>query len=116
MGAKEQVQMLEESLDQAGEGRERIEALHAAWRAGDAARLLDGMAAELKRDYPALYQSINVERNDAWVPKLAARLDASADEDVLVVVGALHLLGDDGVVEKLRGAGYTVERICSTCE
>ncbi|GAB3732921.1 TraB/GumN family protein [Luteimonas pelagia] len=116
MGEREQVQMLEESLDQAGEGRERIEALHAAWRAGDVDRLWTGMAAELKRDYPALYRSINVERNDAWLPKLAARLDGSADEDVLVVVGALHLLGEDGVVEKLRDAGYEVERICSACE
>jgi uncharacterized protein YbaP (TraB family) len=116
MGGREQVQMLEESLDQAGEGRERIEALHAAWRAGDVDRLWAGMAAELKRDYPALYRSINVERNDAWVPQLAARLDGSDDEDVLVVVGALHLLGEDGVVEKLRGAGYAVERICSACE
>jgi uncharacterized protein YbaP (TraB family) len=50
------------------------------------------------------------------VPQLAARLDDSADEDVLVVVGALHLLGEDGVVEKLRAAGYDVERICSACE
>ena len=34
----------------------------------------------------------------------------------VVVVGALHLLGEDGVVEKLRAAGYEVERICSACE
>jgi len=33
-----------------------------------------------------------------------------------VVVGALHLLGDDGVVEKLRARGYQVERICSACK
>jgi len=33
----------------------------------------------------------------------------------LVVVGALHLLGSDGVVEKLRARGYRVERICSAC-
>ena len=34
---------------------------------------------------------------------------------VLVVVGALHLLGPDGVVEKLRAKGYKVERVCSAC-
>jgi uncharacterized protein YbaP (TraB family) len=32
------------------------------------------------------------------------------------VVGALHLLGSDGVVEKLRAAGYAVERICKACK
>ncbi len=72
------------------------------------------MAAEMKRDYPALYRRINVQRNDAWLPKLEQRL-ARQDDDTLVVVGALHLLGEDGVVEKLRAKGYTVERICSAC-
>jgi uncharacterized protein YbaP (TraB family) len=32
------------------------------------------------------------------------------------VVGSLHLLGGDGVVEKLRAKGYEVERICSACK
>ena len=72
------------------------------------------MAAEMKRDYPALYRRINVQRNDAWLPKIEQRL-VRKDDDTLVVVGALHLLGEDGVVEKLRAKGYTVERICSAC-
>ncbi|WP_410724407.1 TraB/GumN family protein [Burkholderia sp. SIMBA_024] len=29
----------------------------------------------------------------------------------LAVVGSLHLLGADGVVEKLRAKGYKVERV-----
>ncbi|MGL4690921.1 MAG: TraB/GumN family protein, partial [Stenotrophomonas maltophilia] len=33
----------------------------------------------------------------------------------LVVVGTLHLLGNDGVVEKLRARGYKVERVCTGC-
>ena len=39
----------------------------------------------------------------------------STDANSLVVVGSLHLLGPDGVVEKLRAKGYRVERICSAC-
>jgi uncharacterized protein YbaP (TraB family) len=31
------------------------------------------------------------------------------------VVGALHLLGKDGVVERMKAQGYTVERVCSAC-
>jgi uncharacterized protein YbaP (TraB family) len=72
------------------------------------------MAAEMKQDYPALYRRINIERNDAWMPELERRL-ARKGSDTLVVVGALHLLGEDGVVEKLRARGYKVERICSAC-
>ena len=88
--------------------------LDAAWRAGDVERLRDDMAAEMKREYPALYRRINSQRNEAWLPKLEARL-AGRSDDTLVVVGALHLLGEDGVVEKLRARGYAVERICSAC-
>jgi len=32
------------------------------------------------------------------------------------VVGTLHLLGSDGVVEKLKAKGYKVERVCSACK
>ena len=92
-----------------------METLHAAWRAGDIATLWDGMAVEMKRNYPKLYQRIDVERNDAWVPKIERMLAAPGHDDTLVVVGALHLLGGDGVVEKLRAKGYKVERICSAC-
>lgn len=105
-----------EILDDAGSsGARETQRLHAAWRAGDVQALSDGLVADMKRQYPALYQRINVARNEAWLPKLQARLDGPGQEDTLVVVGALHLLGSDGVVEKLRAAGYAVERICKAC-
>lgn len=114
MSEREQLQMLAEALDQAAAGPAQIDQMHLQWRTGDTEGLWTGMAAELKRDYPQLYRRINVERNDAWVPQLVERLEAGND-DVLVVVGALHLLGEDGVVEKLGARGYTVERICTAC-
>jgi uncharacterized protein YbaP (TraB family) len=65
----------------------------------------------MKAEYPDLYQRINVDRNRAWLPKLQALLDDSEGDNALVVVGALHLLEQDGVVELLRAKGYTVERL-----
>lgn len=115
MDRVEQVQMLEEALANAQPGSGDIEELHALWRAGDAAALWDRMAREMQRKYPRLYERINVERNEAWLPRIEARLRGSGDEDTLVVVGALHLLGEDGLVARLRARGYTVERICSAC-
>jgi uncharacterized protein YbaP (TraB family) len=110
----EQKQMLAEALEEAEGGPDEFRAMHAAWRSGDAGRMWTQMAAEMKQDYPALYRRINVDRNDAWLPELEQRL-ARKSGDTLVVVGALHLLGGDGVVEKLRARGYRVERICSAC-
>ncbi|WP_051414674.1 TraB/GumN family protein [Pseudoxanthomonas suwonensis] len=114
MALEEQKQLLAEALDEAGKPSQSRE-LYKAWRAGDAQRLWQEMAVEMRRQYPALYRRINIERNDAWVPQLEARLALGEGEDTLAVVGALHLLGEDGVVEKLRAKGYRVERICTAC-
>lgn len=115
MSAEEQRQLLREALEQVEKGDEQSRQLHAAWRRGDDVVLWRDMAAQMKRDYPGLYQRINVERNDAWLAPLQERLQAGQG-NTLVVVGALHLLGSDGVVEKLRARGYKVERICSACK
>jgi hypothetical protein len=116
MSKQEQLQFLGEALEDSEKGRQAIEKLHNAWRNGDAATLWSDMAADLRKQSPALYQRINVERNDAWLPQLEQRLKESTTDDTLVVVGSLHLLGGDGVVEKLRAKGYTVERVCSACK
>jgi uncharacterized protein len=115
MGKTEQLQFLESALDDAANAKAEIEKLHGAWRRGDQKALWDGMAAEMRSESPQLYRRINIARNDTWVPKLQRLLDEPSKDDTLVVVGALHLLGEDGVVEKLRAKGYTVERICSAC-
>lgn len=115
MTPEEQRQMLEESLDSVSSGGIETQKLHDAWRRGDVEALINGTIVEMQKEYPRLYQVINVDRNDAWVPKLEARLKAAGTDDYLVVVGAMHLLGSDGVVEKLRGKGYQVERICTAC-
>lgn len=114
MARPDQVQMLLEALDQADAGPEAIEALHSTWRAGDADALWTGMAGDMRTRSPALYARINTSRNDAWLPKLEQMLQQPGT--ILVVVGALHLLGEDGVVEKLAAKGYAVERVCSVCE
>jgi uncharacterized protein len=115
MDKTEQLQSLDEAIQESDNAREDSRKLHDAWRNGDADFLWREMALQLRSDYPRLYQRINVARNDAWVPKIEARLKQPGKDDTLVVVGALHLLGEDGVVEKLRARGYKVDRLCSAC-
>ena len=110
----EQRQMLVEALDDAEQGAAQTRRLHDTWRRGDERQLWQEIGVEMKRDYPRLYQRINVDRNQAWLPRLEQRL-RDGQGDTLVVVGALHLLGPDGVVEALRARGYKVERICASC-
>jgi uncharacterized protein YbaP (TraB family) len=111
---EEQVIGLEDFLDRPQEMPATLAELHQAWRSGDVERLDALTRLDMLRSTPETYRILNVERNERWIPALQSMLEHTG-EDVLVVVGALHLLGGDGVVERLRSAGYEVERICSAC-
>lgn len=111
----EQVKSLKEFLDKPTEMPGMLSDLHNAWRDGDLAKLDTLTREEMREKTPETYRIVNVERNDAWVPQIQQMLDGQKKGDTMVVVGALHLLGEDGLVEKLRAKGYTVERVCSAC-
>jgi uncharacterized protein YbaP (TraB family) len=111
----EQVRGLQDYFANPEELPKLLNESHAAWRDGDARRLGNLVIDEMRKETPTSYRVLNTERNDAWVPQLRKLLDDASKGDILVVVGAMHLLGQDGVVEKLRAKGYKVERICTAC-
>ena len=111
----EQAQGLEEFLDDPRKSIREMSDMHAWWRTGDVAKLDTEMRAEMARKTPESYRLLDVERNQAWLPQVEKRLSESRRDNTLVVVGALHLLGSDGLVEQLRAKGYTVERMCDSC-
>ena len=78
-----------------------------AWRRGDIKQLEKIGISPMKTDFPDLYQLLLVERNNAWIPKIEAMLVTPEIEFILV--GALHLAADEGVISKLRSLGYAVE-------
>lgn len=57
----------------------------------------------------AMYQSVLVDRNAKWVPKIEALLEET--ETVFIAVGAGHLVGQDSVIAMLREKGYVIERL-----
>ena len=84
-----------------------LHAMKSAWHAGEAdemARLIDRAMAK----QPAMRSVFLVDRNRRWVPQIEGMLQGR--EDVLVVVGAAHLVGKESVIELLRERGYTVNR------
>ena len=106
-----QNQLLKESLFDTAKGKVELDNLHQFWKSGDTQGFEQQTVAKMKREYPDLYQSINVDRNNAWLPTFQRLLDAEHDKDALVVVGALHLVGSDGLVQKLKALGYKVESL-----
>lgn len=108
MSAEEQVAFLRESMADLPRVGEEMRRLVAAWRAGDAAAI-DALMNESMAEAPALYARLLTDRNAAWVPQIEQMLRGS--DDVLVVVGAGHLVGQHSVVEMLRQRGHTVEQM-----
>ena len=105
---EQQQAMLEQTLDEIDEGAEVLSKMVAAWRAGE----LESLRSELLEDFgdfPGLYEKLVTDRNNAWVPKLERLM--TDGQHHLVVVGALHLVGPDNVIELLEERGLKAERL-----
>jgi hypothetical protein len=85
-----------------------LDALTDAWRRGDLARL-DRLLLREYRRFPALYEALVYRRNAAWVPRIRELLDDR--EDVLVIVGTLHLVGRKGLIAMLEDEGLAPQRV-----
>jgi uncharacterized protein YbaP (TraB family) len=93
------------TLDESAEFDQEIGELVRAWKTGDT-EALAGLLSDEFDEFPDLYRRLTVDRNRAWVGRLSDLLDDR--DDYLVVVGALHLVGDDSVVDLLEQQGYEV--------
>ena len=79
-----------------------------AWRSGDAQKLAALLSDEYK-SFPALYRTLVSDRNRRWVPQIEKLFQER--QDYFVVVGALHLVGDGGLLELMRRDGYKAEQL-----
>ena len=109
MGEGQESSFVIRSIEELEELQPLLEEAIAAWRVGDEDHLEGSLLARTKRNYPALYHSLIVERNRAWLPKIEALFAKPGREFVLV--GVAHLVGDDGLLRQLREGGYSVQRL-----
>lgn len=100
--------MLADTLDQLDDFARYIRAYLDAWMSGDATIIADTMVKDMA-DNKALYQALLVDRNKKWMPQLEAFI--AKPQTTFVVVGAAHLVGEDGLVRMLRDKGYTVKKV-----
>lgn len=79
----------------------------ASWRNGTS-KVMKKQLNEMKSEFPEIYKSMMIERNNNWLPQIENYL---SDEKVeFVLVGALHLHGSDGLLNKLKKHGYAVKQ------
>jgi uncharacterized protein YbaP (TraB family) len=106
--------LLEETLEHMASGRQLREAreLFAAYEQADR-KALDSIAQRVESDDSVggkfLREVMLVERNGPMADKVAALL--ARENNAVVAVGLMHLLGKEGVPELLRKRGLQVERV-----
>lgn len=105
---KQQREFLLYSVEDAERMATEVDELLASWRSGDAAAMAK-LLQEGFDEYPDLYRPLTVERNRKWLPQIEQLLDDR--EDYLVVVGALHLVGKESVIDLLERKGYKVKQL-----
>src|SRR5262249_2449578 len=108
LSAREQESMLRETLEEMDQLQKSAERIVQAWLTGDTASLEESLLSGM-RAYPDLYQRLLVARNRRWLPQIEALIKQGGN--ALIVVGAAHLVGKDGLIELLRQQGYTVEQL-----
>lgn len=102
-----QAEILLQAIEEAAEIDRLIEPLVAAWREGDEAGLERSLEDDFG-DYPELAETLVYGRNKRWASQVEDMLEG--DEDVLLVVGAMHLVGERGLPALLEARGLAVER------
>jgi len=105
LSAAQQRRFLAYTLDEEERAGDELEHMVSAWRRGDTVAL-EQLLQEGFEDFPDLLAVLTTERNRRWLATLLPLL--AENQDYLVVVGAMHLVGKNGLVELLRQRGYSV--------
>jgi uncharacterized protein YbaP (TraB family) len=103
-----QVEMLRQTLDDLPGTAEMMGQMVEAWRAGDG-EAMDALMNGSMGENREMYDRMLTHRNAAWLPQIEQLIRGG--DDVLVVVGAAHLVGEQSVVSMLRQRGYRVEQL-----
>ncbi len=114
--AVDQLKMLVQTLDADAVGDDMAVTIADSYFAGEnrlfwefskaQTRALSGLtAAEADRSFALIEEAMITRRNRAWIPVITA---AAADGPLVVAFGALHLPGQEGVLNLLVQQGWTV--------
>lgn len=115
----EQVDMLKAALDDLEamrrQGQSPVERLLTAYRSGSAEAVDREVERSLRTCSPELKlrfeQSLLHTRNARMAERIVAAVRAAPDKRFLFVVGAMHGLGQNSVVDLLKKAGAKIERV-----
>ena len=109
MGAGDEEKFMRMSLDELEESGRVINEMVDAWRRGSLVDLERLVIDDMRRESPAAFRVLMVDRNQKWLPQIETMLHNRPVEFVLV--GSAHLAGKEGLIYQLQQRGYRVEPV-----
>jgi uncharacterized protein YbaP (TraB family) len=109
MGQGHEDEMMRQTLEELESLQDEFGHMLSAWRSGDRQRLEKLFIEPMKQDFSESYEELLVERNDKWLPKIRRMLKTGEVE--MVLVGSAHLVGKDGLLQRLEGEGYKISQL-----
>jgi uncharacterized protein YbaP (TraB family) len=109
MGEGNESEFILLSLRDLAETGELMEAMIAAWRTGNNTKLSEMFVDDMRSEAPELYDSLLLQRNLKWIPQIEQMLRDADTEFVLV--GAAHIVGENGLLDLLADKGYTIRQL-----
>lgn len=116
MDEQTQIDYLRYSLEDYENAEENFMKMLECWKTGDA----DAMNTqtkmkllELKDELPGIshyYNEVFVNRDINIAKKLAGYLEGEEDHTYFIIVGAFHVIGDDGLLKLLNDKGYKTKQ------
>ncbi len=108
LSPEEDVAFLRYTLDELDTVIPMVDELMASWQSGNVAEV-ESLLIDAYREFPDLFRRLVSDRNRNWLPRIEELL--AGGEPAMVVVGALHLVGEQGLLEMLRRRGHPVEQL-----
>lgn len=100
--------MLVQTLEDSADMSETIDELIHAWRYGDIDALESGLLESIA-EHSELHDALVTNRNLRWAEQISELLDDP--DDYLVIVGAMHLVGNKGVPNLLAEKGVQIRQL-----
>ena len=104
----EQKKFLLQTLEEAMDVDDSMDQMVDAWKMGDTMamqkELMDGL-----KNQEELHDRILIQRNRRWTQKIEPLLNDG--NNYLIVVGTLHLVGEDSLIKMLEDRGIDLDKV-----
>ena len=108
MGKGNEDNMVMQTIKDLDKMEEELLGMLSDWKLGES-KTMDLQTTRMIKEYPSIYKSLLVDRNNAWLPKIDLYMDTKNTEFILV--GTMHLHGPDGLLKQMKDKGYTVTQV-----